>query len=287
MSEDGYIMTNHVYFKTIIFNIWCTTLIKCALIIYLYNMRCVSIVATGVNTAATIAFPFLYMSILVDNMHDMFAKYQVENLSGPVVIVIIVLMLIAFMFSIVYILSYKSIFTQCVELNCFKGYTPLTEQKRKLNLDMIVSAVDDDNLYENLPDSELEKLEKYKALKRTDWFAVINLHLMINVIWGAAMTTALLTITYLMQTWSMYDVNMNREIDISVCSASVLILLAVTIVYDYFFFPNLYIFHIYALYSYLCVCPIAYGGIPQDGWIGRSSQSYSHECVSFSCCGKK
>ena len=238
-------MTNPVYFKTIIFNIWCIILIICALIIYFYNMRCASIVATGVNTAATVTFPFLFMAILVDSVHETFVRYRVESLSGSAQIVISVIMLVFSIFSVLYILSYKAIFTQCVELNCFKGYTPLTEKRRKLDYDMIVSALDQDG---NIPEAEQERLEKYKALKRTDWFAVLNLHIMINVIWGTAMTTCLLSITYIMRTWSIYDNNLNREIDVSVCSAIVLVIFLVTLIYDYFFFRT-YTYPIFMQYA--------------------------------------
>lgn len=257
-------MSNPMYFKTAIFNVWCAILTLFTLSIYFYNIRHVDIVASGINTFATIALPLLFVPILVDNIHDISTNFEVENLSSGVQIFILILMIIVSAFSILYVLSYKTIFTQCVELSCYDGYISLNDQKRKAYAELVTSAVDDDDDYEQLPANTKAKIDKYQALRRTDWFAVMNLHLMVNVIWAAAMTNTILTIVYLMRTWTLNDTNINREVDVAVCAGFVMIVFALTIIYDFFFFRTYtysIFMHYIAVFIYAVSLMIEFRGI--------------------------
>lgn len=225
---------NLMYFKTIIINLWAIFLVIISCAVYFYNIRRSSMVASGTNTFAAVTFPLLIIPGIVDHIIDIATLMEPDKLKGGGMIAAMIAMCFVAIFGILYAVSYQRIMTQCVELSCFEGYIPLTDDDD--------FEEDDDPTYENI-----DQMSQIKSLGRTDWFAIINLHLISNVIWGFVSYNLILALIYIMRVWCIFDTNINRGTDIGAASGIAALFLIILIVYDWFVF-RVYSFPIFVHY---------------------------------------
>lgn len=258
--------SNPMYFKTIIINIWQATLPVFALWIYFFNIKRAKIVASGSNTFAVMTFPLLFIASFVDCIVDLAASNSHENLNGSGMIVVMIIMILVSIFNLVYVYSYKNIFSECPDAECYEGYQSLTNMKRETFIKLYMKSINTGNggdaeEEDNDPLAESERVkeraEMLQTLQRTDWFAVINIHITINVIWASAMTTVLTTVGYVMRTISIYDENINRGADVAISSGISLVILLLVAGFDfwmfrkysYLVFAHYFVFFVFALSS--------------------------------------
>lgn len=220
---------NLMYFKTVIVNLWTIVLVVLTSTIYFYNIRHSSMVASGTNTVACVIFPILIVPGIVDSIVDIASLWEPSNLGSEIMISIMIVMILVALFGIFYVASYHKIMSQCVELSCYDGYMPLEETEDNLD--------NEDVVYENIDEDELT-IRNSIAMRRTDWFAIMNLYLITNVIWGFVSYNLILTVIYIMRVWCIHDTNINRGIDVATASGIVGIINVLTLIYDWFVFRS-------------------------------------------------
>lgn len=246
--------SNPMYFKTVLVNVWQAVLPIFALWIYFYNVRKYKMVASGSNTFAVVTFPLLFIAFLVDCVVDLIAEGNADNLgSGGGMIVVMIIMIVVSIFNVLYIVSYKKIYTECPSLCAYEGYHPLDEDKEKNLIKLYaLNAKETETLLEEDDEGKLaERVQEHAAimavLQSTDWFAVINVTVMMNVIWAAAATSMLITLGYIMRVVAIYDDNHNREADVAGSSAGSIGLMVLIGAYDFWHFRT-YTYPIFAHY---------------------------------------
>lgn len=240
-------LENAMYFKTILINVWYAVLVCMVLTPYFYNMRMIKIVAPHTNLAALILYPVLFIPILVDCIVDVVTEYKPGKTSESVSILLAVAMTLIAFFGMFYVISYRKIFTQCVDLSCYAGYTPVSQTVRFNNtqaededkLNLLADKVKS-NYSGNDDESEDDRIERrlqtLKSLRRRDWFAVMNLHLTLNNLWAVVATDMMLMLVYIMRAVTISDDNINREVDVAIIGSITFVLLILTVIYDFFVF---------------------------------------------------
>lgn len=240
------------------------------LIIYIYNFCKSQKVAKGENTFSAVTTPFLLLPIFIDCIYDISTKMEPDKMEGVGLIVTLILMIISSLFGIVYIMSYKIIYTQCVIHDCFNTdeFQPLEGQSKIQNVRRAFASFTRSKQYsEDSGDDEEEAevvfgknvdnlADKYTAEIRSDWFAKINVTGKLNFIWGIVATTVMITIGYGLRVYTLDDANLNRVADIAMYSGFSTIFLIMMATYDFLVFRT-YSYSIFLPYIVLIVYGIS------------------------------
>lgn len=259
---------NVMYFKTILMVIWSLMLLGFGIAMNFYNLKQHKLVSKNVMTFPTLAYAALWLPIGVDIFVDVSTAFEPKNLIPGGIMFLLIVMVIAAIFSVIYVVSFYHLTGDCVELSCYTGYTPIDQQFDLEQLQKEFGAVNNSayvatekdidlefggtapmkrtlDINNNVIDEEEEKAFKTNNFKRfatlmrvnrTDWFALVNYTLLNNIIWALASWNIVLMLVYIARIWCLYDDNINRGVDVSFASLFLIIVTVITAVYDWFMF---------------------------------------------------